>query len=386
MKTLIFIETILLLVMTSCGSDNASTDGFITIDVTKSSYSPQKELVLQDFMDVEYIPLETTDDILCAGSVWAVSENLILATNFNQDGNIFLFDRKSGKALRKINHQGQSGEEYTSALGFVLDEENKELYVSDTYARKIVVYDLEGNFKRRLSWEDDYMFGEIFNFDKEYLICLNIDNPTVRSTESFVLISKQNGHVVEKIQIPFKDKKSIIIRTPANDDSGMYYAYAPSTSHPLVPYFNNYVLAEYSADTIYQYTPNGEMEPIIARTPSVQTMNPEVFLFPTLFTDRYYFLEAVEKTMKFRSTDILYDKQERKLYKYKIYNSDYTNEQEAFLKSRPLNGKIPTWQYLEAWELVKDYKTGKLKGRLKEVASKLNEDDNPVIMLVKPKK
>ena len=309
MKTLIFIETILLLVMTSCGSDNASTDGFITVDVTKSSYYPKKELVLQDFMDVEYIPLETTDDILCAGSVWAVSENLILVTNFNQDGNIFLFDRKCGKALRKINHQGQSGEEYTSALGFVLDEENKELYVSDTYARKIVVYDLEGNFKRRLSWEDDYMFGEIFNFDKEYLICLNIDNPTVRSTESFVLISKQNGHVIEKIQIPFKDKKSIIIRTPANDDSGMYYAYAPSTSHPLVPYFNNYVLAEYSADTIYQYTPNGAMEPIIARTPSVQTMNPEVFLFPTLFTDRYYFLEAVEKTMKFRSTDILYDKQ-----------------------------------------------------------------------------
>ena len=53
MKTLIFIETILLLVMTSCGSDNASTDGFITVDVTKSSYSPKKELVLQDFMDVE---------------------------------------------------------------------------------------------------------------------------------------------------------------------------------------------------------------------------------------------------------------------------------------------------------------------------------------------
>ena len=61
MKTLIFIETIFLLVMTSCGSDNASTDSFITVDVTKSSYSPKKELVLQDFMDVEYIPLETND-------------------------------------------------------------------------------------------------------------------------------------------------------------------------------------------------------------------------------------------------------------------------------------------------------------------------------------
>ena len=42
MKTLIFIETILLLVMTSCGKDNTSTDDFITVDVTKSNYSPKK--------------------------------------------------------------------------------------------------------------------------------------------------------------------------------------------------------------------------------------------------------------------------------------------------------------------------------------------------------
>ena len=49
MKTLIFIETILLLVMTSCGSDNTSTDGFITVDVTKSSYSPQTmSLLIKD--------------------------------------------------------------------------------------------------------------------------------------------------------------------------------------------------------------------------------------------------------------------------------------------------------------------------------------------------
>lgn len=378
---MIFISSFLMIFLSAC-LENKQADDFVTIDVT-ANY-PLKELILQDFMDVEYIPLETTDSILCSGSVWHVGENLILATNHASDGNIFLFDRKTGKSIRKINHKGQSGEEYTSALGFVLDEENDELYVSDTYARKIVVYDLEGNFKRRLSWEDDYMFGEIFNFDKQYLICLNIDNPTVRSTESFVLISKQNGHVIEKIQIPFKDKKSIIIRTPA-DDSGMYYAYAPSTSHPLIPYFNNYVLAEYSADTVYQYTPNGAMGPIIARTPSVQTLNPEVFLFPTLFTDRYYFVEAVEKTMEFNATDIVYDKQENKLFRYKVYNGDYSYKQEAFLKSRPLNSKIPTSQFLEAWELVEKYKEGKLKGKLKEIASNLEEDDNPVIMLIKHK-
>ena len=88
-----------------------------------------------------------------------------------------------------------------------MDETSNELYVSDTYARKIVVYDLEGNFKRKLSWEDDYMFGEIFNFDQEHLICLNIDNPTIRSTESFALISKQNGHVTKKFRFLLRIKR-----------------------------------------------------------------------------------------------------------------------------------------------------------------------------------
>ena len=50
-------------------------------------------------MDVEYIPLETTDEFLCMGSLWGVGKDVIVATNFNSDGNIFIFDRK-GKALK----------------------------------------------------------------------------------------------------------------------------------------------------------------------------------------------------------------------------------------------------------------------------------------------
>lgn len=383
---LVFISAFLMIFLSAC-LENKQVDGFVTIDVT-ANY-PTKELILQDFMDVEYIPLETSDSILCTGSIWCVGEKLIVATNHTPDGNIFLFDRKSGKAIRKINHKGGSGEEYVSAFGFVLDETNNELYVSDTYGRKILVYDLEGNFKRKLSWQGDFRFTEIFDFNQNYLIAgdeFNGQSLKPQNIQAFMLLSKQTGQIVETLQIPFEKKKTIVIRTPANDNSGMSYAYQPSTSHPLVPYFDNFVLAEYSADTIYQYTPDGIMKPMIARTPSVQTMIPEVFLFPTMFTSRYYFVEAVEKTMEFKTTDILYDKQENKLFRYKVYNGDYTYKQEAFLKSRPLNSKIPTWQFLEAWELVEKYNDGKLKGKLKEIASNLNEDDNPVIMLIKHKK
>ncbi|MDR1557950.1 MAG: 6-bladed beta-propeller, partial [Tannerellaceae bacterium] len=42
---------------------------------------------------------------------------------------------------------------------------------------------------------------------------------------------------------------------------------------------------------------------------------------------------------------------------------------------------------LDAYQLVENYKKGKLKeGKLKEIAATLDEDSNPVIMLAKHKK
>lgn len=107
MKKLTFIEVIILFVMTGCGVGNSSTDDFITVDVNES-YSSKKELILQDFMDVEYIPLETNDEFINQGCVQAVGDKYIIVTNYRKDGDIFVYDR-SGKAIRKINRKGQGG-------------------------------------------------------------------------------------------------------------------------------------------------------------------------------------------------------------------------------------------------------------------------------------
>lgn len=85
--------------MASCGNKEQSTNDIITVDV--SANYPQKELILQDFMDVEYIPLETTDEFITQGSVKAIGKNIIIVTNWINDGDIFIFDR-SGKGIRKL--------------------------------------------------------------------------------------------------------------------------------------------------------------------------------------------------------------------------------------------------------------------------------------------
>ena len=86
---------ILLAVMAGCGGSKQSTDDVIIVDVTKSY--PAKELILQDFMDVEYIPLETNDEFVTQGEVLAVGKEIMLVKNYRSDGDIFVFDR-NGKA------------------------------------------------------------------------------------------------------------------------------------------------------------------------------------------------------------------------------------------------------------------------------------------------
>ena len=120
MKRVNSIWVVILFMMAGCGGSSKSgseSDAFITVDVS-SSY-PKKELILQDFMDVEYIPLETSNNFLNQGFVQAVGKNIIIVKNSVRDGDIFIFDR-TGKGLRKINRMGQGGEEYTFILGITL--------------------------------------------------------------------------------------------------------------------------------------------------------------------------------------------------------------------------------------------------------------------------
>ena len=51
----------------------------------------------------------------------------------------------------------------------------------------------------------------------------------------------------------------------------------------------------------------------------------------------------------------------------------------------PEGGEIASFQSLSADQLVEGYQNNELKGRLKEIAGRLNEESNPVIMLVKHK-
>ena len=188
------------------GCKQSDTNHLITVDVTKSY--PEKELILQDFMDVEYLPLETNDEFVTQGVVMAIGNKYILVKNRSNDGDIFVFDRNTGKALRKINRMGKGPEEYTHITNIVLEEEKNEMFINSMTTKKILVYDLFGNFKRSFKHTEDARYTNVFNYDTDNLICYNEltlykDGENRGSEPYHAIISKQDGSVTREYFNPF---------------------------------------------------------------------------------------------------------------------------------------------------------------------------------------
>ncbi|MDR0796704.1 MAG: 6-bladed beta-propeller [Tannerella sp.] len=389
MKRISTITSIILFaMMAGCGGGKQSTDDLIIVDVT-TSY-PEKELILQDFMDVEYIVLETSDEFLTQGLVKAIGSEYILVTNRIRNGDIIIYDRKTGKGVRKINRQGQGPEEYNRISGvanIILDEANGEMFVKST-ADKILVYDLYGKFKR--SFMSSHY--DVFEYDKDNLIGYDISDFYQRGEDRdrekayHVLISKLDGSITRKIFIPFKT-----IHTPIVVRMGIGNASTPEFCQ-IIPNQGKWILADSSSDTLYTYAPDNTLKPFLVRTPSIHAMEPEVYLSIMALTNSYYFIKTVKNDFDFETgrgfnlNTLMYDKKENAVLEYVVYNDDYTEKRPLFkFMWNPYNHEITSSVILEAHQLVDDYKKGILKGKLKEIAATLDEEDNPVIMLVKHK-
>ena len=376
----------IILLMTGCGGNHKSgneSESFITVDV--STRYPQKEIILQDIMDVEYISLETNDEFLCQGVVQDIGDEMILVINNIPDGDIFIFDR-NGNGVRKINRKGQGGEEYIDISSVILDEENGEIFVNDYgFGHKIHVYDLFGKFKRSFKYREGISYDKVYNYDTDNLICHHTESSS-SSSQTISIISKRDGSTTKEIIIPIDQvKKATTIKLP-QFMVGLWHFY-----HSMRFYQNDWILTEHSADTLYRYLPDGSMSPFIVRVPSITSMSPEVFLFPCVLTERYYFMQNFKKGNDegYTTTELVYDKQEKTIFESVVYNGDYSNKSlismsRYLMQAAIVNNDVAFWHKLEAFELVEAYEKGLLKGKLKEVASSLKEEDNPVIMIVKP--
>ena len=249
---------------------------------------------------------------------------------------------------------------------------------------------MEGNFKRSLNQrsEKSSFYVEMLDYDKDNLICYDKFNFEV----PFLLVSKQDGSITKEITVPYKEKQLFHI-VERLYDKGETRAAGPGPYNSIIPFKGNWILFEASSDTVYTLMPDYSLRPLIARTPPIHTMDPGVFVVLRLISDRYYFMESVTNIYDCNTGEgfprkyFAYDTQEKKFFNYITYNDDYSYKKEIYMVTfPPINSKGELCSTINASELCQDYKRGKLKGKLKEVAATLEEDDNRVVVLVRPKK
>lgn len=389
MRIMYYNKTCLLLLflLSLEGCKKVASDDLIEFDVT-GSY-PLMTLDIQDVAEVEYLSPETNDDYLFS-YFKGLSDSYVICENSIEKSLVF-FSRSTGKPVSKVDRYGNGPEEYSLPAVSVYSEEKDELFVLD-YPKGIMVYSRDGTFKRKLTFrERSYIGGPeaFYDFDAENLLYNDGFQGSMNNySTAFVLVSKQDGHTTEEIQIPYEKKINLMFTQ--SEDGGAMVGTMPGTYY-AVRSGRDVLLTDYSADTAYRFTPERELTPVLVRKPSIQTMESKIILHSWLDTDRYLFfstekLEFDWKELKgFPVKGYLMEKRSGQFYQARVGMKDYKGK-ELILGPSVLSMVSTTTRtgvvVFQAQELLDANKDGKLSGKLKEKVDRLTEDDELVLMVM----
>ena len=386
MKTKVFFLVSMLLLAGSQGM-RAQSNSLPVIDLSKNY--PLEKLRLQDMASVEYVPLETTDDILLSGNaaLSAVGDKYILVHEF-QLGDIYLFDRHTGKLKSHFNHKGGSGMEYTWIKnGTILDEKAEEIYVCSQF---IQVYSLEGKYKRTLKID---CFGHdmsILNYDDQSLLIYDdivIEPGREKETTHtpYRFISKKDGSPMGTLDIYFPQRVPIAI---AQQEGNMWRPY--KFSYPSNARFgDDLMLMNVSSDTLYKLSPQKRLTPIFTRTPSVYASKLRNIWMPLLTTDKFMLFGTF--VIDFNSTGgkipkFMYDFKTGQVKRVSIIDHELNygirGPREWDSGSGTAIAKNMSAEFVSAPAMLEAYQKKRLKGNGNEVAKNLLEDDNQVVRIL----
>ena len=98
---------------------------------------------------------------------------------------------------------------------------------------------------------------------------------------------------------------------------------------PIIRFNEDFIIGDISQDTIYQYSKNKTLTPILVKTPSIYSQDPQMMVIPEFKTPKLFFLERTERKFNFETKEgferekIVYDYQSGLFYKYALKNKDY---------------------------------------------------------------
>ena len=385
-----------LTILVGCASTSSFNAGIGVIDIF-GDY-PTCQVDLKEIADIEYVPLETTDSSLLTRMCvrYNISDKYIITCG-RYTGDIFFFTR-SGKFLHKINRQGNGPEEYTGLHNLVIDFETEECLVYDRPRKKVNIYSFEGVYRRSFPW----MIANLlpwYNLNKDYLIgyydSFSYKNQCCEDTHPYYLMSKKDGKLTPlNLTVPNGLSSTLtIIKEKLGPGETLFNRFALPID-PLLTNADEALIAEFSLDTLYSFK-EGRLLPLAVKTPSAHSTKPLTVLAPELYTDSFLFFRVVpmyyDKSDHYKpyeeAAKLIWNRKTNQVENWDIYNSDIDGPITRYPLSRSdgfLDKNMGILLY-SAETVINLYNEGKLKGKLKDIASKLDEEDNYVLVIAKYK-
>ncbi len=148
MKITNLIEIIILvLIFSNCQRQNTTYNSltrFNIVDLNKSSIVKLSEL---DVNDVQYVPLQTDTNCLISviTKLIATDNTYVIFSN----GKFYQFDF-NGSFINQIGTIGRGPQEYQFVFDFTIDNEEKQILIPDMMESKIIVHSLSGKFVKSI--------------------------------------------------------------------------------------------------------------------------------------------------------------------------------------------------------------------------------------------
>ena len=354
----------------SC-TDKGKENCVMRIDVSKDY--PEKEILLSEIADVQYVCMNEGDEYIYGGSPLYVSENTFV---FYSEGS-FLFFTKEGKPKSKFNHQGNGPGEYSYFSKVLYDEANDEFYV--LAEKKLIVYSSSGVHKRTLSLPlpDDRRVMSIALYDETSLVLYDSDN--------FLRISKADGSELERIDVSSGEKVQLYLIK--QNERGI--SVVANVQNTIVNYQDGLLLSDFSTDTVFYYNKERELIPVLLKEPGIHTLEPTIYANAFVEAGEYWLYRKIivkEENGKLPSVYLMQNKEDGSIYEQKIMMDEFKGKQvriaPEILTSSSRCGVIE----LDLLELEEAYDRDLLSGKLKElmeIADKENGNTIYVLLMFK---
>ena len=373
-RNLYFITAITILLF-SC---NHATNEVVVFDA-RNNY-PVLDLKLSDIADVEYIKLNhLQEDILLRkidneGRALFITDEKIFLVDTRR---LFVYDR-TGNLIFHIDREGRGPGEYVMGFQLLVDTTQQKILLFNPPLAKFLIYDFHGS-----------QIAEIFRGEPIYASATGmIGDQILFYNETINDFTMAIVDPTEGIIKPFKLNYSL----PKIFDPEGYLGYSQLIDAP-----GGKFVFTFRSDTLYFISNDLDIRPRFVNKSynmSSTTLYPP-HLYPTMETDKYVFFVSIfapslhpEERLKY----YVYDKSKMQFFRLKQLNG-----KDKYINSyywEPLLHNSPEFIWsmitmndnymgsLLAAEYLVEHKN-ELPEPLKQIASTLDEYDNPILMLIK---